>query len=876
MCSRFAIPLLLLWCSAACAADAARVLRVIDFEERQLGNAEDLPMHWSKLQGPNLPHYVNGRLTTTRHRSGDYSFQFDLNGGGLIYRYDPRQLKVQPRTHYHVETFVQTTVMPNARARLTAYFTDQDLRPLPKTTCQSDLYAASTEDEGWKKLSVDLSADDPAAAYLTIEIGLLQPFHYTPTSLGSHALFPQDIHGSAWFDDVLISQVPRVSLSTDRPGNVLFRSDPPRLSVRLDDRTVDDLAFQFVLYNADAKSVYQRTGTLDITSAEALPDGARRMVLSFPDLPPGWYQAVLELTSQGQSLGRHTLDLIRLADATAQAPPDPRFGFIATDQPSDAWEDLPAVLPLMAAGGVKIAVWSRQGDVQQSNSADFERLMERLRDLNISPTACLLELPPELARKVHGSSFLQLLNADVETWRPQLAYLVSRHADHLTRWQLGPDGADDFITQPDMRRMYARIYKELSELLQRPDMAMPWPSWYELSDPAPASVALSIPSSVLPAQLPLYVQEFRGRKDCNLSLSLQPLDRAQYGRETQIRDLAQRIVYALSADAQRIDLPLPLNITRNDDALVKRPHELLMILRTLMTTLSGSTFKGKVPIAENVEAFLFDRQGHGIMILWDRGNQRDVKRLAINLGNHPLRIDLWGNTTPLPRLPDSSEGVALEISPMPILLVDIDAQMAQIRASIGIDQPLLESNFGQHQRKIHFTNAYSQSVAGSMKLTPPPGWTITPVSFTFSLNPGESFDREIKLVFPYNSVAGPKTIGAEFTIQGERNSHFTVPIALKLGLSDVGMQTLAVMDGKDIVVQQIISNYGNKPIDYAAFASFPGQARQERLVSNLAPGRSTIKRYRFPNVTLPPNATLHTGLKETFGTRVLNEEVPVQ
>ena len=41
-------------------------------------------------------------------------------------------------------------------------------------------------------------------------------------------LFTQDIHGSAWFDDVTVSQVPRVKIRTDRPGNIFRRGDPLR------------------------------------------------------------------------------------------------------------------------------------------------------------------------------------------------------------------------------------------------------------------------------------------------------------------------------------------------------------------------------------------------------------------------------------------------------------------------------------------------------------------------------------------------------------------------------------------------------------------------------------------------------------------------
>src|SRR3954469_14298240 len=83
-----------------------RVLRTFDFEERGLGNAEDLPMNWAKVEGSGLPHYVNGRLTTDRARSGKYSFRLDLNGGSLIYRYDAGHIKVQAGAHYRVEGYV--------------------------------------------------------------------------------------------------------------------------------------------------------------------------------------------------------------------------------------------------------------------------------------------------------------------------------------------------------------------------------------------------------------------------------------------------------------------------------------------------------------------------------------------------------------------------------------------------------------------------------------------------------------------------------------------------------------------------------------------------------------------------------------------------
>jgi hypothetical protein len=895
------IPLLLL---SLCARDVLaagpaappevnRVLRTFDFEERRLGNDEELPMYWEKVEGAAFPHYVNARLSPDRAHSGKYSFRFDLNGGSVLYRYPAGRIRVQSGSHYRVDALCQTTPMAHARARLTAYFTDIDGRPLKASTRHSELYSAKRAIDPWHHLGFEMSADDPNAAFLVLELGLLQPAQYTAGALGERELHAQDINGTAWFDDVSVAQIPRVTMTTSRPGNIFRRSDPLQFQVLVNDRFTDDLAAQLVIRDAEGKTVFQQSGALDMSAAESLGPGRKRTTVELPDLRPGWYEAALVMTSRGQLLGEQTVDLIRLADDAPQTAPDARFGLIATHLPFDGWTDLPDILPMMAAGRVKLAVWSEAGDIQSYDPAAFDALLERLGERNITPTACLLALPPSVAAKVNGSSWTRILTSPTADWQPQLAFLVSRHANHLDRWQLGEDGTDRFVTDPAMRKAYRRVYREFQSLVQSPDLAMPWPAWYDLAGELPATVALSVPSSVLPSQVPLYVGDVKGAKEGqNLSLSLEYLDRAKYGRDVQVRDFAQRVIYALSANAGRIDVPLPFRVKRDDgasgatngDALIKQPREMLLVIRTLLTTLSGAQYRGKVPLAEGVEAFLFDRNGQGVLAVWNHGADRgESKRLALNLGPRAAAVDLWGNVTPLFRTSeDRGKGeVPVQIGPTPMFLIDIDGQQAQLRSSVAVDRPLLESSFMPHARRFRFTNPYRQSVAGTVRLKAPPGWTLNPPTFTFSLNPGETFDRELTIQFPYNSFAGNKTLTADFQLQGDAST-LSVPIQLKLGLSDVGMQTLALRDGGrggDVIVQQMISNYGDKAIDYNAFAVFPGQARQERLVTNLAPGKTTVKRYRFTGVKLDPSTgsvKVRVGIKEMEGSRILNEEVEIQ
>jgi hypothetical protein len=947
-------------------AEVNRVLRTFDFEERRLGNVEDLPMHWVKVEGPGLPHYVNGRLTTDLAHAGQYSFRLDLDGGGILYRHAPTQIGILTGAHYRIEGYCHTTVLPHARARMTAYLADETGRPIPGTTRHSELYAARAADEPWHKLSIELSADSPRAAFLVLELGLLQPAQYAPQALGQRTLNVQDVRGTAWFDDITVSQVPRVTMTTGRPGNIFRRSDPVRLQVRVDDRFTEDLSARVAVRDAAGRVVYQRSGAIDLAGVRSSSPGHTRLTVEVPRLPAGWFEASLLIASRAQQLGTRTLAFIQLADDAPPGRPDGRFGFVATDLSFDGWDELPKLLPLLSAGRVKLSLWGPAGDVQESGPAALDDLIAQLQSLGITPTACLLDLPPELAAKLraaearakgpdagwdaapppaaagslassstasgHPSDWPLLLKTDPSEWRPQLAYMIARHANHLDRWQLGDDDSDAFVTDPAMRKVYRLVYNEFARLVQNPpDLAMPWPAWYELQGELPATVALSVPPAVvLPSQIPLYTQEMHGHEGHNLSLSIRPLERDRYGREEQIRDLAERVIYALSADVRRIDLPLPFTARReavgpevlippavtNTDAkpnadiatradagsgtapatttrpanaaadgiIVKEPQELLLVLRTLITTLDGAICRGRIPIAEGVEAFLFDRDGEGIVVLWDRGGQTSVRELALNLGERPVRIDLWGNATPLLRkAADRVEGkelaageVKLSLGPMPVFLVDVDGQLAQTRASVAIDRPLVESSLQPHVRRVRFTNGYRETVTGTMRLRPPRGWTVNPPAVQFTLNPGETFEREVSIEIPFNSVAGPHTIAADFQLQAERAATFSVPIGLTLGLSDVGMQTLALRDGKDVVVQQMITNYGDRPIDYSAFAVVVGQARQERLVSALPAGKTTIKRYRFPNIEVKPGQRVRAGIKELAGTRILNDEAPVQ
>jgi hypothetical protein len=87
---------------------------------------------------------------------------------------------------------------------------------------------------------------------------------------------------------------------------------------------------------------------------------------------------------------------------------------------------------------------------------------------------------------------------------------------------------------------------------------------------------------------------------------------------------------------------------------------------------------------------------------------------------------------------------------------------------------------------------------------------------------------------------------------------------------------MAFRDGTDVIVQQMITNYGERPITYSAFANYPGRPRIERLVTSLNPGQTAMKKYRFTNVPMTQPSRIRVGLKEVDGNRILNDEVEIK
>lgn len=875
----------LLVTAPAFAAPATRVLCDFDFEERSRGNVEDMPFGWRKVEGEGLPQYVRGRFDDKVAAGGSASFRVDLNGGSAIYRYPAGRIAATPGAIYRVSAAARTSPLAGARARLTAYFVDVDGHPIEESI-QTD--TAPPGDDRFHPLTLDLAAGEKAG-WLVLELALLQPAMLDPAApADARRLLVEDIRGSAWFDDVRVAQVPQVTLSTDQPTNVFPAGEPIALHVRVRDPLVSDLSSELRLVDVDGRVAFQRTGGVAFVGPQV--EGDVSGTIELPALEPGWYEATLSLKSQGQTIGEHRIRLVRLADGPGRAsPPDGRFGLVATGLPPTAWPLLPDACDRISAGRIKLAVWSDRFDVGIDDARRSDRAIEQFRRRGIALTACLAAPSTEMRRAMGGDRWANLTPASSAKWEPVLADLVARFGNATTRWQMcDDDAAEQLSRDPRARAAYVTLSKTFAWLTGNArNVAMPWPAWLDLDagERAPAGIALSVSPAIAPEQLALYVDDARHASSDDpsgrsVSLTLFPIDRAKYGAAAQERDLALRIANALAAGADRIDLPLPMAVRVRGDVASADPEPLLPAQRTITRALSNARFVGKCALADDVDGFCFDSNGRGLMLVAMRGDATTLapqRKLSLTLGRDAAKLDLSGRSSTLRKstVPGRVDDVELDVGPIPFFVTDVDLPLVMLRASLALDRPLIESTATSHARRLTFRNDFDQPITGTIRLAAPKGWIASMPGGAFNLNPGETFTAPLTLTLPSNVPAGQTKLIADIRIEARDDRRLTLPVPVTVGLADVGLRSFALrIDGGDVIVQQVITNYGSSPIDYTGFAQVPGRARQEKLVSNLGPGKSVVRRYRFA----PPaegTKTIRSGLKELQGNRMLNNDVPI-
>lgn len=881
-------------------AAAKRMVKTFDFDERKIGNFGDMPLRWYRigstppnanpaflrlpvhdelLQRGGYPAFTTIRFDKSQRVSGEYSLFMGVNGSNVGAFLEDGSIPAVPGSDYAVSVSVRTSSLRYARAKVVAYFIDDRGKRIDSSAAESEPIVSPDQ---WSNVTLKLTGDFPDAAWIGVELLVLQPTVSRDSSLGKHQIIYEDVRGGAWFDDVTVWQLPHVDIQTQSPLNLLRSPDNPRLKL-----IVRDLSAQAMV--ADV-TVFDHKGTVVATTRRRVGDGAPN---EFEWQPPlgryGWYLARLDTRENVESTrsiaGAMTAFLWLNAETGASRAGLPRYGLVAEDISDKQLRLIPDLMTAVDVSSLTLSAWDDR-TTTGTIEARLAKLEPIIRDAQITGRRLTLSLSPaptEIVRSLDldRESPLSLLSRPREDWMPYLGPLLIRHGQRVHDWQIGSTVQPDAFFMPSLPSIINNAWYQLSNLTAQPRLVIPWRADQGRRNDVvePCVYAIDVPDAILPGHIADQVARFRDEPAAEFRLHLRVARADRMSHDSRMIDLAHRMIYASASGAAEISITKPWTAAADARGVIL-PDPILGVFSQVAHRLQGRTLVGRLPVNPGVQCLIFKGPTDGLLVAWNDAAEEKDALIDTYLGESPVAFDLFGNSVSI-KPTDGRHRIALTAAPR--FIEGVDPALALFRASFTLDPPFLESTQTTLRRTIRFTNPWPRTITGSFLVTQPTTWRVEPRRNYFSVGAGQTAEIPVEVSFPISEVSARKQLVARFDFTAEHHMVVDLTTPSEVGLRDIEFDATLSYEasaggrGRDAIVTQIITNRGGQPLSLYAFANMPGQPRQERLIPTLQRGQQVVRRFRFPiEGVSEKDAAVRVGLREAQGPAVLNKVLALE
>lgn len=846
-----------------------RIVKVFDFLEPE--NHEPVPMHWEKLSEYGFPDFAQGQFDARIGHEAAPSFRLSAEGANVAYVYRWRDIPVKPGSLYEIRGLIRTRGMPNARAYISACFTDRYGRKLAGSERFSGLVGGDAGDSEWRPVVVRLAGDYPSARLIGLAVWVTQESVWSRGPVPPRRIESKDVAAVAWFDDLQVRRLPRVSIAP-AGGSPLFRhNEQVQLDVSVADPDALNISAEMAVYDSDRRPLWQ--GSIPISTGER----AAATQLTLPELPAGLYRAELQVRTNGEALSSTDFGFAVLGPQLASHRPGAgRFGVILEEVRRGQWLANQTFLRELAVSRVKVPIRGDDWTTPAATTLDesFDQLLEWLVRNRTGVVAELRE-PTFLASPKAGRAeraLLDVLSGEPEDWLPYASYLLSRYADMVTAWQIGTDGDAAVVWDDRLFAVLSVLRPQFATFVFDPRVAGTWSIDHQLPAGAFPGDCLSIrvPPEVAPDWIGAYWSSLPPLATGQYWAYVEPLPAERYCRRARLADLAERLVQVARTDASVIFMAQPWQWDSRWDH--GRPTEEFLVLRTVAALLAEARWVGRFLLDERTTAEVFDRRGAGVLVVQDKSASEGVRTVSTHLGDGARVIDLRGRLLPVGTRDGQTD---LPVCAEPLFVDGVEAWLMRTRGSVRLDDGHLETASGLQTRTVEFTNHATFAIAGVLRLFAPPFWEVRPARLPFHLQPGETFRETLTVRVPNNESAGDRLVTCRMTLDAGAEASFTVPMPIKLGLRDVDVVSVALARPDGVVVRQMVTNRSSETLSFDGFVSAPGRARVSRLIRGLAPGQTVTKHYRLPEAQQLIGSSLRVGLRQIGGNRQYSEAVVV-
>jgi len=833
---------------------ARRAVARFDFEESDF-NPDPVPQFWFRAQDdpavprsrPGFPRFNEGAFDHTVAAGGTSSLRLPTQGGSTSLRLMPGTIPIFPDADYAVTAKVRTGGLKHARAAITARLLRQDRTPIAGSERRSELVLS---EDGWSPVSIVIVSDQGSAAFLQLDLELLQASAFGPQADAAPGRIAfEDIGGSAWFDDVMVDLIPRAGLRTLSLGNLVPAEQRPELEFKIRDLVAQSLTARLRILDADGVSVAQH-------SAGVSSDG--RVNTWTPELPAlGPYRAELVILQGEQVVDRREAAFVWSSTPERQLGP---VGLVIEHPPGadEGWASfVPTAVRATGAG----AVWMTMPTTGSVAATAVEQTLATGAELT-------LVIPPEMARAA-AEITAPVVRAPGEAPIPPtsqataLIEALDRFGQRVTRWGVADGGGE-----------------KLRPLLERfvPGPVLSSVRTVETSagvDPGDA-VVLRVPESVLPASMPDAVSRWLnaagGEPAGGVTLALETVSVARSGDRAATNDFVRRAVHAwrLLGSHERpaalgsltLALPAPWTPGAAPTGRVgaPEPRPEVAVLGTLGARLANRRIVGEFVVAPGVTCFILQdvkapseaNAANGCLVAWNESGREAV--LEGYLGPGAIRVvDAFGNAH---RAPQDASGMYLRvpIGPEPVFIEPIDPRLARLVSGFRIEPGAAAAVIAAHEHELVVDNPWPVAMAGEIRVISPSAkerWDVSPPSSVpFNAPAGGRARVPITLSFPPDQESGPVAVVATLQLRSPVNAPpMRVAAELTIGLLDLAISADAARapgaDGPDVVINVTITNQGTRERTLRLDAAAPGRATAQYSISNLAVDETTVRRFVF-------------------------------
>ncbi len=877
-----------------------RQVRLFDFEEPD--NYESLPKNWfvigrpaetsdshffreplhhELMERPGYPSFTQVRFDGSHTVSGKRSLYLGLNGGSAGAFLEVGAIPAVPHSDYLITAVVRTESLLRSSAYLSAYFVDHEGNRIETSVTQTRPVNTLGE---WTQIAIKLRGDTQGAVWIGLEADIRQPKRQRDDLLGEQRVLLKDVRGAAWFDDIAVWQLPRVEVSTQSKVNIVRGPDNPRLPVTVRDLTGQSLSVELTAYDHTLRPAAH--------TRHELGPGAPRHWTWEPDLPAyGWYLVDMRVRDQAQGGTSTRVPVARTFGAFLWLPPSQnihaldaqRFQIIAQDLPPKEFKLLPDLLEGTGIRSTVLSIWEQETTLEsiEARNGQIDQMMHWLYLSGRSAALSLNPVPQALAVAVDSPAAdpVTVLGSDRSQWIAYLTPTLLSHGQRVSRWFLGASDQAYAFYDRDLPAVTEKVQRQFETLAPTPELVIPWridqSRRYDVSDSL--YYLLDVPPGVPADQMPAYLQQWDDVKDkLTLVLREPPADRMTHAR--RVTDLAIRMLTAWEQDPGGIAVSgMWTTAAQRETALV--PDPLLGVFANMAHQLAGRRVIGRLRLGGGLQVLILDGPAGPALAAWAQLPDADLSVLNLYMGEAPVAVDVWGNQTPIPL---TSGKHRLDVPATPVLITGIDPKLAMFRAGFMIDEPFIESTQTLHERVLTLTNPWPMTISGHMRITGPDGWTSRPTRHFFSVPAGRSVELPVELAFPVSEIAEPKQLTARFEFTADEPMKIDMALPIEVGLKDVTFNaTVALVPGEepgteDATAAAVVTNTGTEKLSLYIFANLRGHPIRERIISELDPGQTAVRHFRFPGAgpALRDNA-MRVGVREVDGPRMLNQRLSV-